>query len=133
MAVGLTQKEFNFVQAFLGPARGNATEAAALAGYARTRGAQKTQGYQLLTKAHIQRALVARRTIVERRAIADADEIDRTVTGFLRATNLDVRERLRAAAELNRVNGRHSVTRNAKGRLILEDALDLVTKQRATL
>ncbi|MCR4375479.1 MAG: terminase small subunit [Acidobacteria bacterium] len=133
MASGLTQREFAFVTAFLGPARGNATEAAALAGYARTRKAQGEEGYRLLKKPHIQRAIVARRTIVERKAIADADEVDTTVTRILRSPAETTRDRLRAAGELNKVMGRHSVTHHVQGRLSLEDALDLVTKKRATL
>lgn len=129
MARGLTKREFDFVQAFLGPARGNASEAARQAGYQGTKDSIKVAGYKLLTKGHVQRAIVARRDIQERRAIADADEIDRTVTSFLRASKLKVRERLRAAAELNKVSGRYSMTHHVKGKLTLEDALDLVHKK----
>lgn len=56
--VTLSERERRFVEAYMGPAAGNATEAARLAGYsAKTAG---SQGSRLLKKANIRQALQTR-------------------------------------------------------------------------
>ncbi len=58
----LSERERKFVEAFMGPAAGNATKAAQLAGYS-VKTARK-QGSRLLTKGHI-------RAAVQQRAVDD--------------------------------------------------------------
>lgn len=58
---GLTWRQKMFVEAYLGPARLNATEAARMAGYSATsRQSLKVQGYRLLTNAAVQSRVRAR-------------------------------------------------------------------------
>lgn len=63
----LTAKQRAFVEAYCGKARGNASEAARLAGYRNPR----EMGYQTLTKLHIKDAIAARTQKSLRRMGAD--------------------------------------------------------------
>ena len=122
MAKGkLNERERLFLAAFLGPAKGNGTKAAIIAGYAKN--SARVTASKLLTKANIQAALAARVARRELKDIADADERDRYFSDFLRDEDLDIHARLIAGKELNKVSGRHSILVNVKGKLTLEDAL----------
>jgi hypothetical protein len=121
---GLTIRERAFVSAFLGPARGNATQAALLAGYSpKTAG---TIGSQNLQKLEIAKAVEKAIARGERAAIANAAECDELATGFLRNPFLSVKERMRAMAELNKVSGRHVLKHKVE--LTLAEALGLAAE-----
>lgn len=118
----INEKERAFVAAFMGPARGNGSKAAIMAGYA-PKSARVTAS-RLLTKANIQRALVARQNRATSRSIATADERDRVLSEILRSEkDRDPFVAIRAVSELNKCEGRHSSTINHKGKLTLEAVL----------
>lgn len=113
------EQQRRFVEAFMGPARGNATKAAILAGYSPKTARQ--QASMLLTRLNIQRAIVGRQRRREEKAIADEHERDAVLTEIIRRGS--EAGRIRAAAEINKCTGRHSITHVMKGRLTLEQAL----------
>lgn len=126
-AGGLTVRERAFVSAFLGPARGNATQAALLAGYSpKTAG---STGSENLQKPEIAKFIEKGIARVERAAIATADECDEMASGFLRNPFLSVKERMRAMAELNKVAGRHVLKHKVE--LTLAEALGLAAELEA--
>lgn len=117
----VNERERRFVVEFLGKARGNATLAARRAGYSAKSARQ--QASRLLTKAAIQRALVARVAKADAASIADADERDTILSSFARSGVEDTRDRIIAIAELNKCSGRHSIKHLVKGTLTLEQIL----------
>lgn len=119
----LTVRERAFVTAYLGPARGNGKQAALLAGYAPKNAA--IQASQLLTRLNVRNALEKALEKVERAAIADAVERDELLTGILRNPFLESKTRMRAIAELNKVEGRHIARHKIEGKLTLEVSLGL--------
>lgn len=103
MARTLTEKERRFVDAYLGEARGNGTEAARLAGYSTKN--LRHQASRLLTKANIAEAVAERQAAERDESIATARELDAAMTSIVRTgKNFD---RIKATSELNRVMGRH--------------------------
>lgn len=70
MANGLTPKQHAFVAAYIGPARGNASEAARLAGY---QGSLRAIGYENLTKPDIISAINQWRDEVKSSGIASLE------------------------------------------------------------
>ena len=117
----LTEREAAFVDALIGKAKGNATLAAKIAGYSPKTARQAAA--RLLTKVNVQKALVNRREKRKLEAIATADERDRYLSAFVRDETLDAFARIGAVKELNKVEGRHSMTHIHKGKLTLEQAL----------
>jgi phage terminase small subunit len=67
----LTERERRFVEAYMGQAAGNGTEAAKLAGYKGTAKVLAVQGTRLLSKANVQAA-------IDERAASDPQIADRT-------------------------------------------------------
>lgn len=106
---GLTLKQRLFVEAYLGEANGNASEAARLAGYAE----HKVTGSRLLTNANI-RALVQKRVS---QAAMSADEVLARVTAIGRA---DLGDFLRVdkkggwTVDLQKAKGKTSLLRKLK-------------------
>lgn len=118
----LTVKERRFVDAHLGPCRGNGTQAAIKAGYA-PRSAHVTAA-RLLKKANVRRAIDARQAKQEQAAIADADELDAICTEIARKVGKGTAiVRIKAVSELNKVKGRHSVNVHHSGTVTLEQIL----------
>ncbi len=124
MSKTLTLKERRFVDAYLGSAGGNATQAARQAGYAGRSDVLKVQGSRLLTRANVRTAINASLRRESRDEIMAADERDRLLSMFARMTSLCVRDRIRAIAELNKCTGRHSIQHLQTGRITLEQALE---------
>lgn len=71
MANGLTTKQEAFVAAYIGEARGNATEAARLAGYKGSDATLASVGAENLRKPQIASHIAKQREKIEQRAIAD--------------------------------------------------------------
>lgn len=71
MSNGLTLKQQKFVDAYIGPAAGNATEAARLAGYKGSDTAMRVTGHDNLAKPNIALQITKHREKLELRAIAD--------------------------------------------------------------
>lgn len=107
MAKPLSEKERRFVEAYMGQAAGNGTEACRLAGYKGNSKVLGVQATRLLAKASVQAAIAERSKKRERKAIADADERDRRLTRLLRKKDIDPMVVIRAASELNKCGGRH--------------------------
>ncbi len=124
MSKTLTLKERRFVDAYLGSAGGNATQAARQAGYAGSPDVLKVQASRLLTRANVRAAINASLRRESREEIMVADERDRLLSMFARMTSLCVRDRIRAIAELNKCTGRHSILHLQTGRITLEQALE---------
>jgi len=123
VASKLTPKEQRFVDAYLGKANGVATKAARQAGYRQTEGALAVTGSRLLRKAKVRAAIQARQAKETKTSILTADERDQALSDIVRNKFADDKVRIRAIAELNKCNGRHSMTHNVKGKLTLEEAL----------
>ncbi len=119
----LTLKEQRFVDAYLGSAAGNATQAVLSAGYTQNRGRAKTLAARLLTKVHIRAAVNARANRDTRESIATAEERDQLLSAIARDANVEPGVRVRAIAELNRCTGRHSVKHLHEAGLTLEQVL----------
>ena len=120
----LTVREQRFVDAYLGSARANATQAALAAGYTRNYGSARTLGARLLAKVHIRKAVDARAARETDSAILNAHERDVLLSSIARGElGASTRERIRAIAELNKCSGRHSVKQLHEGRLTLEQVL----------
>lgn len=77
----LTPKRQAFVEAYTGPAQGNATEAARLAGYAKP----KQEGHRLLTNADVQRAIEAATAEVRKAAVMDRQRRQELLTQIAEA------------------------------------------------
>lgn len=92
----LSERHRRFIEAFMGRAKGNATEAAIIAGYSKH--TARKQGSRLLTKGDIKRAIEER--VKDDPAVADREEIQRTLTLVVRAngefSGAELQHRLRA-------------------------------------
>lgn len=95
----LTTKQQLFVEAYLGAARGNATEAARLAGYAGTDETLRAIGYENLTKPHIAEAVGIR--LQTAKDAMGADEVLALLTDHARGTIEDFFDVDGASAALN--------------------------------
>ena len=120
----LSVREQRFVDAYLGSARANATQAVLTAGYTRNYGSALTLGARLLAKVHIRQAVHARAARETETAILNAEQRDALLSSIARGElGADTRERIRAISELNRCSGRHAVKHLHGGRLTLEQAI----------
>jgi phage terminase small subunit len=119
----LTAKQRLFVQAFLGPAMGNGTKAAMLAGVPKV--SARVMAHRWLTKANVQRAIVQRQEREERREILSADERDRILSTMADDAQRDDVVRQRAIDLLNKCEGRYSITHVLKGRTTVEHVIAL--------
>jgi phage terminase small subunit len=117
-------RERRFVDAYLGAARGNATKAARIAGYAGGSEVLKVQGSRLLTRANVRRAIDEHLARDGRAEILKADERDILLSQIARSASVPIHERIRAISELNKCSGRHSVRHLQSGRITLEEALE---------
>jgi phage terminase small subunit len=119
----LDLRERLFTLAYVGPCKGNGTQAALEAGYGPSPAAAAVQATRLLSRAKVRQELERLLGKAERATIADATERDELLTRIMRAGAVSVKERIRAIQELNRCSGRHSVKHLHEGKLTLEQAL----------
>ena len=107
----LTEKQRKFVEAFLGSANGNGTEAASLAGYAGDRKSLAVIAANNLKKPII-RAAIEDRT-KDDGTVATREERQRFLTRIMRTEHRKLNERLKAVELLCRMHGdfieKHSV------------------------
>lgn len=118
----LTAREQAFVRAFHGRARGNATQAAILAGYSKGPSARVTAS-RLLSKANVAAELQIRLEAREEEERAGAQERDRLLSAIARNIGEETFDRISAIKELNKVDGRHAIRHSSEGRVTLEQAL----------
>lgn len=109
----LSERERRFVEAFLDC--GVATQAARSAGFKHPH----VLGHRQLRKIRVQKAIARRTELREKAGIASAEERDLLASKLMRDEGLDPTARARFMAELNKVEGRYSVT--FKGRISLEE------------
>lgn len=121
----LTEKERRFVEAFMGEAAGNGTQAALLAGYTKNRGSARTLAARVLAKVRVQQAIVARAQKREQTSILTAQERDEMLSRIARREE-EVKPFVakQAVAELNKCEGRHSMKLIHSGKLTLEQAIE---------
>jgi phage terminase small subunit len=124
----LTEKQRRFVEAYCGPAKGNATEACRLAGYAGGDVTLASMGHENLRKPHISRAIDEVNGDIRSEAIATAEEVQAFLTGTMRGTECrapiitmagpvldeagnmvdapaEAKDRIKAASELAKMRG----------------------------
>lgn len=97
----LTEKRQRFVEAYLGPAMGNATEAARIAKYAHP----GQQGHRLLKDVHVSSAIKKGLAKVRSGAIADREERLAFYSEVMRSEEHAAKDRLKAAELLGKVGG----------------------------
>lgn len=119
-----------FIDAYLGSAAGNGTEAARAAGYAGNAKVLGVQSSRLLKRASIRKAIEGRQAKRTEKGILAADDRDIILSAIARGENalggktlVSDQVRIRAIAELNKCSGRHSIKHVLDGRLTLEQAL----------
>ena len=103
MARELTEKQRRFVEAYMGEARGNATQAARMAGYSGNDNTLQTVGNDNLRKPAIAKAIEERRN--ECPLIASREEILAFYTSVVRDESEATRERIKAADSLTKACG----------------------------
>jgi len=96
----LTEKQRKFVEAFMGPAKGNATEAARIAGYSGNDATLRNAGSRLLTNANISEAIKERQESDP--LVADREERQRFWSEVMRNDQADMRDRLKASEILGK-------------------------------
>lgn len=89
-----------FIRAYIGEAKGNATRAAVLAGY-KERSAY-VQGYRLLRNAHVQAQILEHKQKADALAIATRADRQRFWTTTMTETKEATRDRLKASELLGR-------------------------------
>lgn len=115
----LSPKERRFVDAYLGSANGVGSKAAIAAGYAK--GSARVTASQLLTKPNVAKAVLERQAKEEQASIANAQERDERLSKIVRKG--DDQAAIRAASEMNKCDGRHSIKHEITGRVKLEQIL----------
>jgi phage terminase small subunit len=105
LSPNLTPKQERFVEAYMGPAKGNATEAARMAGYRGNENTLRSIGGENLRKPPIADAI--RRLTEEFRseAIATIDEVKALLSAIARDETLEPGVRISAADKLLRAGG----------------------------
>jgi len=96
----LTEKQRKFVEAFMGPAKGNATEAARIAGYSGSDATLRNAGSRLLTNANISEAIKERQESDP--LVADREERQRFWSEVMRNDQADMKDRLKASEILGK-------------------------------
>lgn len=96
----LTEKQRKFVEAFMGPAKGNATEAARIAGYSGSDATLRNAGSRLLTNANISEAIKERQESDP--LVADREERQRFWSEVMRNDHADMKDRLKASEILGK-------------------------------
>ncbi|QDG49310.1 terminase small subunit [Persicimonas caeni] len=99
----LTEKQRRFVEAYLGKACGNATEAARIAGYSGDDDTLSSTGYENLRKPQIQEAIDERTD--EDPLVADRIDRQRFWTGVMYDPNATMSDRLKASTLLAKSQG----------------------------
>lgn len=122
--LSLSERERRFVDAFMGPARGNATEAARLAGYAK--GSAHVTASRMLRKAKVRTAIEAR--VKADPLLLEKDAVQRfwsaIVDGRGTYVLLKMRDRLKASELLVRSQGGFSDKLQLEAGKSLEEWLD---------
>lgn len=98
--MALTEKQRKFVEAYMGPAKGNATEAARMAGYSGNENTLGVTGLRLLRNAKITEAVEERQKADP--LVADREERQRFWSTVMRDESADMKDRLKASEILGK-------------------------------
>jgi phage terminase small subunit len=126
MTPGLTEKQRRFVEAYMGQAKGNATEAARLAGYSGTPHALEVTASRLLRNAEVRAVLAHLAEQTTQDAIATAEECHSALTSILRKSDNEF-ARIKAIERLSKMRGYEAVEKQeikhegAMVRIVLPD------------
>lgn len=103
---GLTEKRRRFVEAYVGEAAGNATQAARIAGYAGNDRTLTSVGSELLTFPDVRQAVDAARREMSKPSIATREERQELLTRFMRGEEpAEAKDRLKATELLGKMHG----------------------------
>ncbi len=102
---GLTEKQRRFVEAYVGEAQGNATQAARLAGYSGDDPTLAVAGAKLIRNGKVAEAIEAARKPRTRRAILTRDERQALLTEFANDAGAEVKDRIKAIEVLGKMQG----------------------------
>jgi phage terminase small subunit len=106
MAHKLTEKQRRFVEAYSGPAAGNAAEAAKMAGYrAKNAHGYAVAGNDLLTNPDIRVAIQELSEQTRRASIADVTECKEILTKLARGEEIEPKDRIAAVDKLLKCSG----------------------------
>jgi phage terminase small subunit len=109
----LTERQQRFVEAYLGPSKGNAADAARRAGYnGKDAHGFASTGQKLLSSADIQKAVSEAQKATRSSAIADIVEIHEFLTEVVREASVEPRDRIKAAVELAKMRGQYEPERH---------------------
>lgn len=117
----LTLRQRRFIDAFVGSAHGNGTEAARIAGYNQTKNALGVTACRLLRKASVASVIQARATRATQASILTAEERDTRLSEIALAHDDAIA--VAAIRELNKCSGRHSIKHVVDGKLTLEQII----------
>lgn len=101
----LTEKQRRFVEAYVGAACGNATEAARLAGYSGNDQTLRQMGFENLTKPDVATAVQKASKPIRTAAIMDQAERQALLTKFAQSDEEETRDRLRSVELLGKMQG----------------------------
>lgn len=101
----LTEKQRRFVEAYVGAACGNATEAARLAGYSGNDVTLATTGSENLRRPPIAAAIAAASKPIRKAAIMDQAERQELLTQIAKSAEEETRDRLRSVELLGKMQG----------------------------
>ena len=105
MANGLTERQRRFVEAYVGKAEGNATEAARLAGYSGDDAQLAVRGSEAVRNRNIAAAIEEARKPRTRRAILTREQRQELLTEFATDVTVEHRDRLKAIEVLGKMQG----------------------------
>jgi phage terminase small subunit len=104
--VNVTKKQYLFIEALVGPAKGNATKAALMAGVPPSNA--RAQASRWMTKANIQAALAKRIARREEKIDITNERIDQELASIGFSKLEAAKDKNTSLKELNKVRGRHS-------------------------
>lgn len=105
MASELTEKQRRFVEAYVGKAEGNATEAARLAGYSGDDATLSVAGAKLVRNGKVADAIEDARKPRTRRAILTREQRQELLTEFANDEDVEKRDRIKAIEVLGKMQG----------------------------
>ncbi|MCH9648837.1 MAG: terminase small subunit [Deltaproteobacteria bacterium] len=138
----LTEKQRRFVEAYMGKAKGNATEAARIAGYKGSYSTLKQVGAENLTKPYLREAIQERVDADEDGLIADREELQQFWTKVARAKpeseddeppDIAMKDRLKASEYLGKTHGLFIERRHHEGSIKVQDFRSHLQRLRAII
>lgn len=105
MSTNLTERQRRFVEAYVGKAEGNATEAARLAGYSGDDAQLAVRGSEAVRNRNVAEAIEAARKSRTRRAILTREQRQELLTEFANDVQAETKDRIKAIEVLGKMQG----------------------------